>query len=36
MRLGLHSLRGKGEVGWDEELWEREPGKGGNIWNVNK
>ena len=31
-----HPLRGKGERGWGEELWEEDWGRHGNIWNVNK
>jgi hypothetical protein len=30
------SLRGKGNGGWDEELWEEGTRKGVNIWDVNK
>jgi hypothetical protein len=32
---GSRPLRGKGEEGWGEELWEGKLG-GGNIWDVNK
>lgn len=28
--------QGEGEGGWDGKLWERGPGKGGNIWDINK
>lgn len=31
-----HPLRGKREEGWDEELWNRAPGRGSNSENVNQ
>ena len=35
-RQGEHPLRGIEEERWDEEFWDGETRRWGNIWNVNK